>query len=171
MNPLLSLILNEATNDFPIPERVYIKEPKQDSIALDVEKVVVVKQKRKYVRKNNQSIEKDDIEIEEGGFGQNQVIEEEVLVKQKRKYVKKSKVPNAVKATQAPNNEEITPSSPDQEIGGLVPSIEEEVGERDLDNRRRTRGKKFEHVFISGFVSRPLFMRIVADSKLEQHSD
>ena len=166
INPLPSLILKEAMNDFPIPERDYIKESKQDSTALGVEKVVGVKQKRKYVWKNKLFIEKDSIEIEEGGFGQNQAIEEEVLVKQKRKYVKKSKVPNAVKATQAPNNEEITPSSRDQEIGGLVPSIEEEeVGERDLDNRRRKRGKKFEHVFISGFVSRPLFMRIVADNK------
>ncbi len=154
MNPLPSLILDEAMNGFSISERGYIREPKQASNTLDVEEVLRVKQKRKYIKKNKLFIEKENIEIEEGGFGQNQAMEEEVLVKQKRKYVKKSKVPIALKARQAPNNEEITPPSPDQQVGGLVPSIEEEAGEeRDLDNRRRKRGNKFDHVFISGFVS------------------
>jgi hypothetical protein len=102
------------------------------------------------------------------------VPEEEVVVKQTRKYVKKSKVLNADKATQAPNNEEFSPSSPEYVIEGVGPGMEEEEEElrkRDLDDKIRERSKKFEHVFVSGFVSRPLLMRIVADNKLEQHGN
>jgi hypothetical protein len=97
------------------------------------------------------------------------VPEEEALVNQTRKYVKKSKVLNADKATQAPNNEEFSPSSPENVIEGVGPGCEEEEeeveGKRDLDDKIRERSKKFEHVFVSGFVSRPLFIRLVADNK------
>jgi hypothetical protein len=132
----------------------------------------VVKQKRKYLKKNKLFIEKDNITIEKGGLGQNQVPEEEVLVKPTRKYVKKGKMLNADTATQVPNNEEFSPSSPEYVIEGVGPGIEEEeVGKRNLDDKIRERSKKFEHVFVSGFVSRPLLMRIVADNKLEQHGN
>lgn len=98
--------------------------------------------------------------------------EEEVVVKQTRKYVKKSKVLNAAKATQAPNNEEFSPSTPEYETEGVASDIEEiEIGKRDLDDKNRERRKKFEHVFVSGFVSRLLFMHVVADNKLEQHGN
>jgi hypothetical protein len=172
MNPLPSLILNKVMNDFPIPEREYITETKQNSTAPDAERVVGVKQKRKYVKKNRLFVEKDNIEVKKGGFGQNQVIEGEMAVKQKRKYVKRSKVPIAANAIQAPNEEEFSQSRPDHEIGGAAPGIEEEeAGKRDLDDQKRKRGRKFEHVFINGLVSRPLFTRIVVDHKLEHHRD